>query len=423
MKKILRALIILFILYYVYQLVFTYFQGGHDIDYSISSEDYTININEKSFTRLKEDEPYYKFTINVNDSVFSFHSLDNFEHYSYVIEDVKYFKDNTYECIYVDFKNDSIINDVLCKNKDNIMINYSIIDNASDELNKFVDGLVKDGYDRSSFKVSKKTSEYFDTKVYVKNLISGHFVGMSFTNGVYRINTIDKMQRVIDFEGEFTTKDIKVVTFMENMFFVLDYSKISNNARMFVNNITDKSSKTMIFNTTLSEKTYIIGKHDTSIYLFDPTNLKEYEIDYSNDIMLEVGNVETGLLYYDGDEKKRTNITNVGNILFYNQYKSDYKNDKYARIDKVGQNHGFYYYYEKNGNEYIIYRADINDKDNLTYIGKSTNINKSIYAEDYIYYVYNDKLYVYGDKVGSKPIISGNDLINDNYSKFGLYIK
>lgn len=423
MKKILRALIILFILYYVYELVFTYFQGGHEVDYIVESDDLKISINEKSYSRLKRDLNYYKFTVDVNDSIFKFHSYDPFESFSYVIDSVKYFKDDKYECIYTKFKKEEFINDVLCKDNNGIQINYSLINDASDDLKKFVDDLVKDGYDRSSFKTSKKTAEYFDIDLYVNNIIPDHFVGLSFNNGLFRINRIDKVARVIDYESEIPLSDVRVSTYMENMFFTFDYSKIENTLRIFSNNVTDKNSKVMIFNIKISPKTFMLGRHGTSIYVFDPESKKEYEIDYSNDTFLEVGNEETGILYYDGDEKKRCSITNLGNAFFIELYKNDYYNGKYSRIDKVGYEHGFYYLYERVKDGYLIYRVDINDKDTLTYIGKTSSYEKVTYSKDYIYYTLGDKLYVYGDKVGSKIIASGNSLIGDVHSKLHLYIK
>ena len=54
---------------------------------------------------------------------------------------------------------------------------------------------------------------------------------------------------------------------------------------------------------------------------------------------------------------------------------NDYVDNSYARIDKVGDTTGYYYLYQKNGSEYKVYRMNIQDKGNLTYLFSTKSIN------------------------------------------------
>ena len=44
--------------------------------------------------------------------------------------------------------------------------------------------------------------------------------------------------------------------------------------------------------TTISKSTYTLGSYGTSLYLYDPTTKKEYELDYAAQNLIEVGNEE-----------------------------------------------------------------------------------------------------------------------------------
>ena len=423
MRKVLRTLIILFLLYYIYEFIFVYFQGGHNINYVVFDGEKEFKINEVAVSGLKNDKDNYYLKIDVDDNIsFSFQTFENFGRISNIVKNVKYYSDDKYNCIFVKYNKEKILNDVLCKSN-NGMQYYNTIKNPSDNLKKFVSSLEEYGYKKDQWKDKAKSKDYYNSSLYVDNLLENHYIGVSHEKGFYRINSIDKMALINAFLGEYDIKDIKVRDFVSNKFFILDYQLISKSTVFYSKNVTDKSSSYFKTDVLLSPDTYVLGSRNESVYIYDPSSKIEYEVDLSNSSMLEVGNKETGILYYNGNEMKRSKIEDIDKIKFSNLAISDYENENFERIDKIGNKYGFYYLYEKNGSAYKVYRADINHKDDMIYLFTTTNLNKIVYVDDFIYYVNGSKLLYYSDMTGNKVVLDGLNLIEDDNSLIYAYIK
>lgn len=77
--------------------------------------------------------------------------------------------------------------------------------------------------------------------------------------------------------------------------------------------------------------------------------------------------------------------------------------------------------YTKVGNHYEVYRKNFQD-DNLVYLFNLNNIN-TLYIENSIYYLDDDKLYVYNDLIGNKVVVVNNEFKYNKNIKFGVYKK
>ena len=152
------------------------------------------------------------------------------------------------------------------------------------------------------------------------------------------------------YDTELPTSDMKVADYVGNKYISFNYSVFDNYLMVEYRNVTDRSYREEKFDIKLSRETYTIGSNDTSLYIFDPESLKEYEIDYESNRILEVGNISTGILYFENGEKKRISVDKVNEVLFNDKFISDYENTYYEKIDKVGNKYGYYYLYKKDGN-------------------------------------------------------------------------
>ncbi len=421
MGKIFRTIFMLFLLYYMYEFAFIIFDSGHHVTYSIKSKGHTFNIEEVAHTNLKEDNDNYSFTIKVGNSEFKYSIFNDFKKYSYVIKSLDYYKDSSYECLFVRYSNNKPINDVLCKYK-NELIYYNNMENPSESLRKFVGSL--EDYDVYKYSDGKEVKNYGGILLYEKNLLDNHYVSVGYGNGLYRVNPVDKINNVKIYDTELDISKIKVGDFVGNKYITFNYEVLNNYLQLEFRNINDRGfNEINVKDVTLSKDTYTIGTFGTSIYVYDSESEKEYEIDYDSLKILEVGNKETGILYYVDGKKKRTSINNIDNISFKGTTSSSYSDSKYAKVDKVGIKYGYYYYYKKDGNKYTIYRSDINNSDLLTYVGTTTDIDKVYYADDFIYFINGNELYYYSDSTGKKVVIANNDLLTNKYTKLYVYIK
>ena len=104
---------------------------------------------------------------------------------------------------------------------------------------------------------------------------------------------------------------------------------------------------------------------------------------------------------------------------FGSEYANDYKNSEYTKIVKRGKNIGYYYYFKKTNNGYNVFRSNINDKDSITYLFTTTNINSIRYVGDYIYYTVDKYIRYYKTDKGNRTVYVLRDKVSDlNYNVY-----
>ena len=98
------------------------------------------------------------------------------------------------------------------------------------------------------------------------------------------------------------------------------------------------------------------------------------------------------------------------------------KNKNYDLVLKVGkEKSGYYYIFEKVGNTYKVYRSNIQNKINKTYLFE-TNSTELLYSKDSVYYLDGKTLKRY-DNQGNKIVLEYSELEFNNNIKIGLFNK
>ena len=159
------------------------------------------------------------------------------------------------------------------------------------------------------------------------------------------------------------------------------------------------------------------------MYFIDKDNKIQYEITSSK--INKIGSITDDIKIYENKKWKRINFNEAINIKF-DSYSVDntLNNIKYERVDKYGNNvSGYYYMYEKNGDEYKVYRANIQNSIHRKYLFNTTNIDNIIYSGENIYYIYDDAIYKYSDDTLSKIIVKYPEIKFNKNLKFGVYKK
>ena len=421
MRKLFGMVVLLFFIYFLYQVTFVYFQGGHNINYELTDGDNTIKVNEILRSSNKYDSDNYSVSLTINDTEFNIQTFYNFGRSSNIIKNVKYYKDDNYQCIFVKYRNNEILNDILCMSN-NIMISYHNLTNISDGLKEFADSITTYGYDESNWKddtATEKTTE--GSTLYSDNLIDNHYIGISTSSGFYRVNTIDEMKYVKLYTNTLNGEEPLLKGFVNDKYIVTNYDD-NELYRFYVANMMNSGSS-LFASTTISNSTYTLGSYGTSLYIYDPTTKKEYELDYAAQNLIEVGNEETDILYYSNGKWQRTSITSdLANLKFGNSYSNDYTNADYEKIIKVGNEYGYYYLFKKTDGKYVAYRSDITKKDALMYLFTTSSLNNLIFNDDYIYYVSDGNLKYYSDETGNRTVLNNGEILNKSNVAIGVYI-
>ena len=101
----------------------------------------------------------------------------------------------------------------------------------------------------------------------------------------------------------------------------------------------------------------------------------------------------------------------------------NYQDNEYERIDKVGNETGYYYLYKNNGNGYDAYRINIQDNKGLTYLFSTNSIDNIVYVDNYVYFINNSMIQLYNDDIGVRNLVKYKEIEFNKNIIFDVYSK
>lgn len=423
MKKIFTILVVLLIIYIGIQLGFHFFNKGHECEYVISNGENDFNIKETFINNTKNEFDSYLFEIATDDAIFYYQTIQNFNKKNHIIENIVYYNDNEYRCILPIFVDDKIITDVLCLN-DNIIYNYQTIKSQNSNIDSFVESLDQYGYDNSAWNANSNFENINGLDIYRDNILKKHHITLTTYKGLYTINDANngKPRKIDLFTNDVYKRPLSII--FNNYYVVANYNQQYRFTKFYVIDLTSNKSSEIDCKREISFDSYIQGTNGNSIYLFDRDSKKQYEINLNTNKVSEVKNDNATVKIYRNNQWEKISITEAKNndVLFESQYESDIEDDRYLRIDKVGgEQTGYYYYFVQNNENYEVYRANRRHSTQLTYLFNTTDINRIIYIDDYIYFLDGDTLKYFNDITGVKSVLIDKELSFNDGLIFGIY--
>lgn len=414
MKRMFGLLLILLIGYFSFQLIFRFIDKGHIEEYNITTNGQVFSIKEIYTVNTDEDDNYY-LEIKVNEDTFDMQIYDNLNMSKRIITDIYYY-DADYKCI-LPVINKEKYGNVICK-IDDTYYNYQDLKGKSESLDLFVKNLNIDSKEQQELASKNKITVY-------DNLIDKHYIALETYKGITTINK-KNMSTIVDinlFEKDIYTKDISC--FIDKYYLVADYNKQTKFNEFKLVDITNNKVKTIKYDYDISLDSYILGTYENKVYLFDNSTKKEYEIDVKKETIIEVGNTNIGIkILVDGNFENINAYTVYQNKTTFTPYEVSYNfnNQNYDLVLKVGkEKSGYYYIFEKVGNTYKVYRSNIQNKINKTYLFE-TNSTELLYSKDSVYYLDGKTLKRY-DNQGNKIVLEYSELEFNNNIKIGLFNK
>ena len=212
----------------------------------------------------------------------------------------------------------------------------------------------------------------------------------------------------------------KLATFTNQYYVVADYNESYNFNKFYIIDLIKRTKDEVASDTKISFDSYIQGSVDGKVYVYDKENKKQYEINTDKKTIALISNANSDVVFYNNGWTE-ISIKEALSEKYFVTENIEYKNNQFSKIDKIGDEVGFYYLYKKVGNHYEVYRKNFQD-DNLVYLFNLNNIN-TLYIENSIYYLDDDKLYVYNDLIGNKVVVVNNEFKYNKNIKFGVYKK
>ena len=400
MKYLIKALLIVLAILFLLKIVIHIFDKGHEINYSIGNfnikEKLTVNKGNNYYFEIKKE----KFKIN-------FQIFENYNKSSKIINNIEYYKDGEYQCIMPIFKNKKLLTDIMCIKENNITY-YHDMNNPN--IDAFATKLKKYGYQKEDYLDRTNSKKLSNTQaLYEENIIPNHYLAIENYKGITLINNVIKSVKL--FENDIYKKPVSIFT--DKYYIVADYNEEYTFKKFYVVNLINGNIKEIRSYNEISFDSIIEGVVDKNIYLFD----KDAEVQYKINIEDESIEKNNEIKYFNG----KWNTISSKEVLSGKKFDNYYSNEisGYDKVNKVGN---YYYLYKKEENNYLVYRADIQNKDITTYLFTTTDPDSIIYQKDYIYFKKGSTVYYYS-KYGIRKLIENSELEFNEDLSFGVYAK
>ena len=415
-KKLFGMVIALLVIYIFMQISFKNLNHGHTISYELITDKKKFSINE-TYTQNYDDElDGYYIEIAHNENIFNFQTMSNFKKENYIIEDVYYYENEKYKCIYPIFKTSDTITDIICKEGTDL-IDYTKIKGIYPDIDTFASSI--ELYNSDNYIDNKDDKIEKDSLIYYKNNRKNEYISIENYKGIYLLN--NDIENIKLFNKDIYTKNIS--GFIDKYYVVADYNKEYSVNEIYLINIKDGSKTTLTRDNKISLDSYVQGIVDNKLYFIDKDNKIQYEITLSR--INKIGSINDDIKVYQNKKWSRINFNEALNIKFDNySIDTQLNNIKYEKVDKYGNNvSGYYYMYENDKDEYKVYKSNIQNPTYRKYLFNTTSIDNIVYIEDAIYYVYKDSIYRYSDNTLSKVIVEYPEIKFNKNLKFGIYVE
>ncbi len=295
--------------------------------------------------------------------------------------------------------------------KDN-KINYYHNMNSK-EIENFAKEMKKYGYDKNNYIDSSKSKRINNTlSINKNNFPKTHYIAMETYRGLQLLNSTNEEVKL--FDNDVYKKPISIFT--DKYYIVADYNSNYTFKKFYVVNIINGNIKEIRSYDELSFDSIMEGAVDDDIYIYDKDKNAQYKIS----IEKETVEKETNIKYYNGKWSTITKTEALKGKKFDNYQSKDIKG--YDKVHKIGDNTGYYYLYQKENNNYNVYRADVQNKKIKTYLFQTSDLNSIIYLNEYVYFIKGNSLYYYNGK-GTYKVITNKELEFNEDISFGIYEK
>jgi len=405
MKKIFNFIVVLGLLFFVFQVGITLLKKSHLVNYKIEIGEKKFDVREE-YIKTKEDD-YYFFKVTLSNNEFFFDTDNKFNKQKNVIEEIKLYEKEDLIClspVYIKNNDDA---QIICS-VDGKQTSYTSIKEQYD-LSAFVDSL--DNFNNDKFDSSNTKVSFDNLIVYKDNLYDDCNLIVYDYKELLKV-TKNNRERI-----KFSSYDIyynEMGRLIDKYYVLPNFENKPEYSGMMLIDVVNGEKEIISFDDEISTNLYINGIVDNKLYLFDKSNLIQYEISPDKKSYRIVGNISTNGQYYNGEWSTRNIHDFSRQELVFNEVLPI--NDAYV---KAFETEKYYYYYNINNEFYKLYKTELN---NPIFLFKYEDIKEVSVVNDYIYFINDDSIYRYDD-TGIKRLVENNEFKYNYKNIYGVYCK
>ena len=413
MKKILPVLVLLAFIAFCYQFIVSCFITEHKVVYSLISSNQKHYTIEENYQKV-DKKHYYSFTIySKNKKKKYLLSIErDFNKQERVITDIKYYKKNQLECVFPIYKREHTY-DAACLLDGKQVSPFYLIEQNNEDFSYIAKKFSDDGYDEIYYQKDIVPDKKGNLSVYYDYIPENYTFAVWNYRGIYLFDSKDfnKVRFLNSDHYENTLSSVVgkyyVTINTDNENKQLNYYQI-----ILYDMIEDKKS---VLDVDISQDSYFNGVSDEILYITDPKNEKQYQLDPNKK---KIEEVETVYRISNGKLKDAGNdffdSPKVDSLLVSNQNIT-----KLYHTEDIKKNRNDYYFKTDDGK---LYRIIQNDYQHPILLCQFDDIREWQVHEDGVSFIVDDTLYFYSDVYGLQPILI-NPEFKYNYKNIYSFIR
>ena len=421
MKKLVLEFIIVWLAFFGVRVIVKHYQDGEKIHYTISLDNVTYKITENYTKHEKNNRDSYYFDIKLNDEHFIFQTYESFRQQQHLIQTIYEYHDEQVKCILPILKDNKIVTDMICKEQDD-QVYYHQIKGKYEKLDAYVSELklLQKVYQNHSKK--ENTVKTGTSKIYTHTLPEDKRVVISNYRGVAMVDATGKIEKQDVFQSD--VYDQKIKAMIGNYYLVADYEQPFEIDRFYLVDLVKNKEEVVESKYMISKDSYIQGIVGNSVYLYDRSNQKQYEINVEDKTVYEVGNANLKIQYYDGSKWSQKEMYDIATTDIYFEEYPDVtkKNSNYDKVIRVGgEITGYYYYFRKVGDSYEVYRAPVQNDRIKTYVFTTTSLSQIYYIDENVYFMNHNDVQKFDEILGIQPVLTNSEFEFNSTILYKIY--
>lgn len=405
-KKIITFSLLLLFLTLLLEFGINYFKTSHHVEYDISG--YVV---EEDYIK-KSGKDYYLIKASKDGKEYIFNAQNEFNKNEKIIKEIISYDTDDISCATIIYTNNSS-STPLCY-KDKILHSYISVENEPG-MSEYLKQLNK--YAEDKITSSDESYVFAYNEIYKNNLYKNEDIIMYNYKNIIKING----ERTMTFD--FSNKDVFKNEYgtLVGKYYVIP--KMRNSIEFSHYLIVDLEKETVEeidlareVSANISSQMYVNGIYNSNLYIFDKSNLVQYEINPGKGEIKVVGNKDKkGIVYKNGQEEEIGVYTlNNEKVTFTENYDA-YKEIDYDQIFLTSNGA----VYVKDG---VFYKVYNNYLKNPIYLFEAKNVQDIKVKEDNIYYINDQFLYRYND-YGNVRILKREQFKYDYTNIYDVYFE
>ncbi len=408
MRKAISLSVLILVLFIIYQFGVTFFKKEHMVEYSfLTEENRSFQIQEK----FKNDQ--YFLGLESGAYHFSIAVPNQFHKNKQIIEDILSVEKDGMLCIYPIYQGG--VEDSLWCSRGDVTYSYEVAqkDAAAVELVQQIQnkGMTypKEKPNYETMNVSNKITYYYkdDEESLAIWDYRGYYVvhdKMKYREDLY---TFDRYENTL---SQLIGPYYITPNYNNNKLFETDSFRVVN--------ITTSAKYDLPVGYTLSNYTYINGVVDDKLYLFDPNQMLQLELDPASKKVRVVGNKELNAQYYDGKWQTRNIYDFVNNKILFQESLPEEIANRYSYREYAEDEDAVYFVDQSQ--IYLVYKEHPEVKILLL---SMQEVKEWQVIKGRIYFIQGDTLYRYTTQDGLETVLVSSEFRYNWNNVYAIYVR